>query len=139
MIASWMLYLLAVGGLLAVAARALDAAARRARRATRWIWAGALATLVLLAVIAPRPATTNLLLPRAREAASAVVIPKSTSPSLLATLAAMRTAAGRLVTNGLLAYASLRILLPKTASTSSDTPRVRIRVPHLDLWGGGRS
>ena len=43
MIASWMLYLLAVSTLLAMAAHALDRSLVAARRPTRLVWAAAIA------------------------------------------------------------------------------------------------
>ncbi len=54
MSAAWMVYLLLVGGLIALAAQLLATAMRALGKPTRWIWAGALAGVVVLAVVAPR-------------------------------------------------------------------------------------
>jgi hypothetical protein len=47
MIGAWMLYGLVVGGLLAVAAAALDRLVRAYGRPARWVWAGAVAGTLL--------------------------------------------------------------------------------------------
>jgi beta-lactamase regulating signal transducer with metallopeptidase domain len=54
MTAAWMLYLLLVGTLMTLAATLLAAALRNFGRPTRWVWAGALASVLALAVFAPR-------------------------------------------------------------------------------------
>jgi len=54
MIAAWMMYLLLVGTLMTLAARLLASAMRTFGHPTRWIWAGALAAVVVLALFAPR-------------------------------------------------------------------------------------
>ena len=54
MSAAWMLYLLLVGTLIALAARLLASAMRTFGLPTRWVWAGALAGVVVLAFVAPR-------------------------------------------------------------------------------------
>jgi len=53
MSAAWMLYLLLVGTLIALAARLLASAMRTFGLPTRWVWAGALAGVVVLAFVAP--------------------------------------------------------------------------------------
>ena len=54
MFAAWMMYLLLVGTLMTFAARLLASAMRTFGHPTRWIWAGALAAVVVLALFAPR-------------------------------------------------------------------------------------
>jgi beta-lactamase regulating signal transducer with metallopeptidase domain len=54
MTAAWMMYLLLVGTLMTLAARLLASAMRTFGRPTRWIWAGALAAVVVFALFAPR-------------------------------------------------------------------------------------
>jgi beta-lactamase regulating signal transducer with metallopeptidase domain len=53
MSAAWVLYVLLVGALLSVAANAIEGAVRRAQLPVRWVWAAALAGLVVLAFAAP--------------------------------------------------------------------------------------
>ena len=54
MSAAWVLYVLAIGALLTMAAASLDWGARALGLPTRWAWTAALAGIVALAVIAPR-------------------------------------------------------------------------------------
>jgi beta-lactamase regulating signal transducer with metallopeptidase domain len=54
MTAAWMMYLLLVGALMTLAARLLATAMRTFGRPTRWIWAGSLAGVLVLALVAPR-------------------------------------------------------------------------------------
>jgi beta-lactamase regulating signal transducer with metallopeptidase domain len=54
MSAAWVLYVLAIGVLLTMAAASLDWGARALGLPTRWAWTAALAGIVALAVIAPR-------------------------------------------------------------------------------------
>ena len=54
MTAAWMMYLLLVGVLMTLAARVLASAMRAFGRPTRWVWAAALAGVVVLALVAPR-------------------------------------------------------------------------------------
>ena len=49
--AAWMLYVLLVGVLMALAAGSVAAATRAVGRPTRWVWAGALASVVVLAAV----------------------------------------------------------------------------------------
>lgn len=58
MIAAVALYAIVVGGLLAVVGVLADRAAALRRRARRWVWVGALAATIALAVTAPWRATT---------------------------------------------------------------------------------
>jgi beta-lactamase regulating signal transducer with metallopeptidase domain len=51
---AWMIYLLLVGALMALAASVLARAMRTFGRPTRWAWAGALAGVIVLALVAPR-------------------------------------------------------------------------------------
>ena len=53
MIAAWMLYSFAVGGVVTLGAHLIDRAARAARIPRRWTWVGALALLVALTASAP--------------------------------------------------------------------------------------
>ena len=50
---AWLLYLLLVGALLALGARAAASALGLARRSTRWVWATALIGIAALAAVAP--------------------------------------------------------------------------------------
>jgi beta-lactamase regulating signal transducer with metallopeptidase domain len=54
MTTAWLLYLLVVGTLMTLAARMLATALRTFGRPTRWVWAGALASVLALALLAPR-------------------------------------------------------------------------------------
>jgi len=54
MTTAWMLYLLVVGTLMTLAARMLATALRTFGQPTRWVWAGALASVLALALLAPR-------------------------------------------------------------------------------------
>jgi beta-lactamase regulating signal transducer with metallopeptidase domain len=54
MTAAWMLYLLLVGTLMTLAATLLATALRTFGRPTRWVWASALASVLALALLAPR-------------------------------------------------------------------------------------
>lgn len=56
MTAAWMAYALLVGGLIAVAAHALEGVCRLAARPARWVWAAALLLTVGLVALAPRRA-----------------------------------------------------------------------------------
>ena len=60
---SLILYLLVVGGLVALSASTIDAAARRASLPTRWIWVAALGALVAFAVAVPRRDVVSTSLP----------------------------------------------------------------------------
>jgi hypothetical protein len=53
---AWVLYVLLVGTLLACAALALDGIVRRTSLPTRWVWVGALTSIVGFALVAPRSA-----------------------------------------------------------------------------------
>jgi beta-lactamase regulating signal transducer with metallopeptidase domain len=69
--ASWIAYGALVGALVAAAATLLDRALRLVGRPTRWLWAGALALLVALVVLAPG---------RAADAGVALRAPYATAP-----------------------------------------------------------
>jgi beta-lactamase regulating signal transducer with metallopeptidase domain len=76
MTAAWMMYLLFVGALIALAAKVLATAMRTIGRPTRWIWAGALASVPVLALAAPRQAVDRVQLAPAvasRVAVAAVI------------------------------------------------------------------
>jgi beta-lactamase regulating signal transducer with metallopeptidase domain len=95
MTAAWMLYVLLVGVLMTLAAGSLAAATRAVGRPTRWVWAGALASLVVLAAVAPR---RELGPPRfaasVRTGATAFVSPEPASVDLVARLGAARQVVG---------------------------------------------
>jgi len=84
MTAAWMMYLLLVGVLMTVAARVLAGAMRTFGRPTRWVWAAALASVVALALVAPRQEVdqTQLAPAVATRAAVAAVVDHA-SPDLL--------------------------------------------------------
>ena len=54
MTAAWMVYALLVGGLVALAAYALDGVCRLAGRPSRWVWVGAMLATVALVALAPQ-------------------------------------------------------------------------------------
>src|SRR5688500_8576467 len=51
---AWVLYVLLVGALFALGARAIASAVGLAGRSTRWVWAAALIGIAVLAIVAPR-------------------------------------------------------------------------------------
>ena len=62
MTTAWILYVLLVGSLVAIAALAIDGILRRTTLSTRWLWLGALVAIAGFAVIAPsaaRPTATQ--------------------------------------------------------------------------------
>ena len=61
MSAAWLAYVALVSLLVTVAALALDGAARRMRRPTRWIWAAALGAIMASGAIAPRGAPAKII------------------------------------------------------------------------------
>jgi beta-lactamase regulating signal transducer with metallopeptidase domain len=82
--AAWVAYVVIVGCLLAVAARAAASAAAGTGLPSRWAWSAALAFLVALAAIAPRAATVRI--PMVADAATSTVRPmerSASSPALL--------------------------------------------------------
>lgn len=58
---SWIVYALAVGALVATAARLLEGMMRLAGRPVRWVWAAALGLTIVLAAVAPRRSATGTL------------------------------------------------------------------------------
>lgn len=123
MSASWIVYGLLVGALLAAAARGIEEVCRLAGRPTRWVWATALALTVALAGVAPRreAATPRLAVP-AEVARSVVEAPVKTGASWWdATASALASAR-------LLAEGSLRGAL---AAVERHAPRA------LDRWLAG--
>jgi beta-lactamase regulating signal transducer with metallopeptidase domain len=60
MTAAWVMYVLAVGALLAIGAEGLASAFRQMGRSTRFAHAGALAAILVLAVLAPKPAAVEI-------------------------------------------------------------------------------
>ena len=104
MSAAWMLYLLLVGTLIALAARLLASAMRTFGLPTRWVWAGALAGVVVLACVAPRQEVYQ------REIAPSVVaraIPAPSAASASLDLLAPLRAAYRVVDDGAMRTLSL--------------------------------
>ena len=95
MTAAWMLYVLLVGVLMTLAAGSLAAATRSVGRPTRWVWAGALASLVVLATVAPRRelGPSRLAAP-VRTSAAAFVAPEPASVDLVARFVAARQVVG---------------------------------------------
>jgi beta-lactamase regulating signal transducer with metallopeptidase domain len=95
MTAAWMLYLLLVGVLVALAAGSLASATRAVGRPTRWVWAGALAGIVVLAAVAPRQEVGGLRVAMpVTQSSTQSVRPGPTTVTLLARLRAARQAAG---------------------------------------------
>jgi beta-lactamase regulating signal transducer with metallopeptidase domain len=72
--AAWVAYVVIVGCLLAIAARAAATAAAGARRPTRWAWSVSLGGVVVLAAIAPRAPMVDTPL-RTNAVASVVSVP----------------------------------------------------------------
>jgi beta-lactamase regulating signal transducer with metallopeptidase domain len=82
--AAWVAYVVIVGCLLAIAARAAASAAAGSGLPSRWAWSVALAGLVALAAIAPRAATVRI--PVTVDAAAAAASPvqrTGSTPSLV--------------------------------------------------------
>jgi len=111
MSAAWMMYLLLVGGLMALAAQLLATAMRALGRPTRWVWAGALAGVIVLGVAAPRQELQRRVAPTvlARQAAVSTVVADSFDP-----LASLRVAY-RMIDDGATAtISSLAQHVPRT-------------------------
>lgn len=111
MTTAWILYMLLVGLLLALGARAVATALSLGARGTRWAWALALAGLVVLAVVAPRErsitviATTNI---------SAAQVEPSVRAGPRRDLFAMTTAARDMIgTAAIRAVASADVRIPR--------------------------
>jgi len=106
---AWILYVLLVGTLLALAALSIDGVLRRTSMPTRWIWLTALGGMVALAVLAPRREPT----PSAYKVRSRTSIPVDvqaltrTPSGVIGRLAATRDEIVSSVSNTL-ARASLR-------------------------------
>jgi beta-lactamase regulating signal transducer with metallopeptidase domain len=88
MTAAWMLYLLLVGTLMTLAARLLATALRAFGRPTRWVWAGALAGVLVLALVAPRQVVDQRQFAPAVATRPTVMLLDRTSPDPLARLRA---------------------------------------------------
>jgi beta-lactamase regulating signal transducer with metallopeptidase domain len=95
MSAAWVVYLAAVGTLLAVSARAAASAAAGAGLPTRWAWSAALAGVVALAAIAP--STPSLRVPVALDATAPAVtrVASDARPSIGWMIVASREAVRR--------------------------------------------
>ena len=104
MSAAWTMYLLLVGGLMALAAQLLATAMRALGRPTRLIWAGALAGVIILALVAPRQEIQQRqVAPMARTRATTVVPVSAESFDPVASL----RAAYRVIDDGATATISL--------------------------------
>src|SRR6476619_6611469 len=102
MTAAWMMYLLLVGVLMTGAARVLAGAMRTFGRPTRWVWAAALASVVALALVAPRQEVDQTQLAPA-EATRAAVALSSLSQRVPRALAIAFVAAWAIASAALLA------------------------------------
>jgi beta-lactamase regulating signal transducer with metallopeptidase domain len=90
----WMLYVLLVGALLALGARAVASALGLAGRSTRWVWATALIGIAALAAVAPRQRSVDIAAMDAGRAHTESVAPiadASRGAGLVAMLDAART------------------------------------------------
>jgi len=122
MSAAWVMYLMLVGVLMALAAWSLAAATRAFGRPTRWVWAGALASVALLATVSPRQRALTL-----------QVTPTTVADPVPATVAASES-------QGVLAQARavLRLVGDRTTVTLSSVAE-RIPAPlaigFLVAWG----
>ena len=90
---AWVLYVLLVGALFALGARAVASAVGLAGRSTRWVWAAALVGIAVLAIVAPRERAFEMAaIPGvdARVGAVAPIIDASRGSALVAMLDAAR-------------------------------------------------
>jgi beta-lactamase regulating signal transducer with metallopeptidase domain len=94
MTAAWVVYVLAVGTLLAVGAVILAAACRQLGWSTRFSFAGALAGILAFAVAAPRPAALDVPAPVRVVSATAPAVRAATEPTLIERLRAARAVVG---------------------------------------------
>ena len=83
MTASWMMYLLLVGVLMTLAARVLAGAMRTFGRPTRWVWAAALASVVVLALVPPRQVVPTQVAPAVATRATVAAVLDHTTPDPL--------------------------------------------------------
>ncbi len=127
MTAAWMLYVLVVGTLLAVAALAVDAAMRQARRPTRFVWAAALTGCVLLALVAPREHGVALVANAAAIDGVTPLAPTSVRAGLSMVERFTRLAGA--------ASAPAAWLLARAASTVGTRALQSVSVPLAVLWG----
>ena len=92
--ATWVVYLIVAGTLLAVAANAVTAALSLAGRSTRWTWAATLLGIVALGIVAPRAPSVQLVMANAVGAtaeAATPVAPRSGIGALVELAALGRT------------------------------------------------
>ena len=94
MTAAWVIYVLAIGTLLAVGATVLAAASRQLGWSTRFSFAGALVGILALAVLSPRRAAPDRAVPANVVATSAAATHVEHDPALLARLRAARAMLG---------------------------------------------
>lgn len=83
---SMLVYLLVVGGLVALSASALDVAMRRSGLPTRWAWVAALGALVVFAVASPRrmPVGHSLaVLPQVQDVASSAPLASTSTVAMM--------------------------------------------------------
>jgi bla regulator protein blaR1 len=122
MSAAWVMYLLLVGVLMALAAWSLAAATRAVGRPTRWVWAGALASVAVLATVSPR-----------QQVLTVQVTPTTVAHAVPATVAASES-------DGMLAQArtALHLIGDEAAVTLSSLaeriPRT-LAITFLVAWG----
>ena len=94
MTAAWVLYVLGVGALLAISAEVLGGALRQIGRSTRFVFAAAVAGILVLAVVAPRPSVVAVPLPVSVGSVSAPVTSEARELTLKDRLRTAREAIG---------------------------------------------
>jgi beta-lactamase regulating signal transducer with metallopeptidase domain len=106
---AWILYVLLVGTLLALAALSVDGILRRTALPTRWIWLAALGGIVALAILSPRrePIASGFKIPAPVDVAANVQALPRTSGGLLGMITTARDAISSSVSKAL-AMASRR-------------------------------
>lgn len=96
MIAAWMTLVLIVGAFVSVAAATLHSLQHSADRPVRWVWAGAMALLICLAVVAPMRSTpavvVNAVIARGGNIADAPLADRSLSKRATAALQTLQHA-----------------------------------------------
>ena len=122
---AWLLYVLLVGALLAVAAAAVDGILRRTSRPTRWVWVCALAAMAGFAAAAPRRAPAPGIAVTVAPDGNAAISPQLTPTAGMALLVERARSAARAVDDLLIATAGHRlpdgvtaVLLAAWATTS---------------------
>jgi len=129
---AWLLYVLVVGSLLAVAARALASALGGVGRPTRWVWTGALAGLAALAIVAPtRPTVENRAATLSASAGRGFVSAPAARPGLVARLHAV---SGVVADGAISVLASLEHRVPRAAARTLLASWAVASVVLLALW-----